>query len=190
MILVLGMVFSSCENENSKQIVEIEDTIDQNKLYGHTVRKTPKISEAVKEHTDRWGGFNDFEDDVTKIHRNTIDGLKIITDRLVVLSDSIVRHIPDTLHTQPIASRLKVVDTRIQLLHQMLDVYRVDSLQLEKNIAALAIANHNFITHMNAKFAKDDIEESQRAQEVAEIEKLKKSQDSIFKAELRDSNKL
>lgn len=181
---MLGIL--ACEEKAEEIQIEQEDTLSQ-AIFGKTTVKIPKLNETVKEVTNRWGGYQDFEDDIAKINRNTIEGLKVVTERLITQVDSLSNTVPDTLNTRPITSRLMVVQTRAKIMHQLVQRSKIDSTELEKSIAALTLANAQWVHQMNEKFAKDAIERGQKESEKKELEALKRKQDSILKAEIKDN---
>lgn len=185
--LAVLCVFFSCGNkQNNTPSATINDSAKE-AVYGKNNHKATTPNPAVLEITNEWGAYNDFAEDVLRVNRNTLDGLKTVTDRLVVSSDSISRFIPDTLNTRPISSRLIVLKTRIKLLQQELGFDRIDSSRIEEHISEINNAHTYFVSQMNEKFIKDGINQEQKEVEDREIEKRKR--DSIFKAELMDNNR-
>lgn len=189
-ILFISTIFiiamQACEEKSQEKSLEQVNETSQS-IYGKTTIKTPVLNETVKEFTNRWGGYQDYEDDISKINRNTIEGLKIVTNRLVSQVDSLQNNIPDTLGTKSIVSRLIVVQTRARLLHQLVQRTQTDSVAIEESIQALTLANAQWVYQMNEKFAKDAIESVQKETEKKELEALKQKQDAILQAEIKDN---
>ncbi len=186
-LLLVLFIFASCGNDDNSTTEASQKNLIVEAVYGKNNHTAPIPNAEVIEITEKWGAYNDFTDDITKVNRNTIEGLKVVVDRLVVSSDSLYRFIPDTLNTRPISSRLIVLETRIKLLKQALGYGRLDSIQVEENISEINMAHTNFISQMNEKFDKDAINQEQKDVEDREIEQRKL--DSIFKAELQDNNR-
>ncbi len=185
-LLVSLLIFSSCGNDNNKTPKASQDTQLAETIYGKNNHRAAIAAPTVSEITEQWGAYNDFSDDIPKVNRNTIEGLKVVSDRLVISVDSLSRFMPDTLNTRPITSRLMVLQTRLKLLQQQLSFDRLDSLMVEEHISEINNAHTIFITQMNEKFIKDGINQEQKDVEDREIEKRK--QDSIFRLELKDNN--
>lgn len=180
------LVFSSCGKDTNKTPEATQDIQQTEAIFGKNNHTAVIPAPAVLEITGQWGAYSDFTDDIPKINRNTIEGLKVVSDRLVISVDSLYRFIPDTLNTRPISSRLLVLQTRIKLLKQELSFDRLDSLKVEEHISEINTAHTTFISQMNEKFIKDGINQEQKDVEDREIEKRK--QDSIFRLELKDNN--
>jgi hypothetical protein len=187
LIIFSLLVFSSCGNDNNKTLEATQEIQQVEVVFGKNNDTTPLENPAVAQITAQWGAYLDFADDIPKVNLSTIDGLRVLSSRLVVSSDSLYRFIPDTLNTRPISSRLMVLQTRIKLLHQELGFDRLDSIKVEEHISEINDAHSNFIIQMNEKFIKDGINQEQKDVQDREIEKRKR--DSIFKAELRDNYK-
>lgn len=187
-LLLIGLfLFSSCGNDKDNTPLATQNNQITTSIFGKN-NHTPAVeAPRVLEITTEWGAYNDFKDDISKVNRNTIEDLKVVSDRLVVSSDSLYRFIPDTLRTNPISSRLMVLQTRIKLLQQELNFDRLDSVKIEKHISEINNAHTNFITQMNEKFIKDGINQEQKEVEDREIEQRKR--DSIFRLELQDNNR-
>ncbi|EDM45375.1 hypothetical protein SCB49_06197 [unidentified eubacterium SCB49] len=186
-LIIVLIVFTSCGNENNNTIQASQTDTQKEIIFGKNNHTAAVTAPPVIEITNNWGGYLDFSEDITKVNRNTIEGLKVVSDRLAVTTDSLYRFIPDTLNTTPIASRLLVVQTRIKLLQQQLGFDRIDSTKIEEHISEINDAHTVFISQMNEKFIKDGINQEQKEVEDREIEQRK--QDSIFKLELQDNNR-
>ncbi len=187
-ILLLSLlIFSSCGNDKGNTTLATQDTSKSKTIFGKNNHTAAVAAPALTEITGQWGAYNDFTDDINKVNRNTIEGLKVVSNRLVVSSDSLYRFIPDTLNTKSISARLMVLQTRIKLLQQEIRFDRLDSSKVEEHISEINNAHTNFITQMNEKFIKDGINQEQKDVEDREIEKRKR--DSIFNLELKDNNR-
>lgn len=185
LLTLILLVFSSCGNDNNKTPGATQELQEVAAIFGKNNHTAAISAPEVSEITGQWGAYNDFADDITKVNRNSIEGLKVVTDRLVVSVDSLSRFIPDTLNTRPIGSRLLVLQTRVKLLQQQLNFDRLDSVKIEEHISEINTAHTTFITQLNEKFIKDGINQEQKDVEDREIEKRKR--DSIFKLELLDN---
>ena len=73
------------------------------------------------------------------------------------------------------------------MLHQEVHKDRFENEEIESHLQTLNRATQNFVEQINGKFAKDQIDLDQQDEEAKELEKQRRLRDSIFQAELRDS---
>ena len=100
--------------------------------------------------------------------------------------DSLSKNIPDTLFNQAILSRVIVVKTRINLLHQELKKSKIDSIQLQNYMNEMNASVSNLIIQINEKFQKDAIDLKRVEDEKKELENQKRFLDSVYQIELQD----
>ena len=178
----------SCGNP-SEVIDDQQEVVDTTTLYGDKRFVFPDLSQNAKVHITKWGAFEDFEAEAKNINGSTIEALRDKSERLISRIDSLTKKVPDTLKTQAIVSRVMVTKTRASLLHEEVRKSRIDSARLENQIDEMNIATKNLIVQINEKFQKDAIYLQRRDDEKKELEKQKRFLDSVYKAELEDSNK-
>ncbi|MEZ4794650.1 MAG: hypothetical protein R2773_04090 [Flavobacteriaceae bacterium] len=103
-------------------------------------------------------------------------------------SDSLAKHIPDTLFSNAIQSRLTIVRTQIHLLQQEVNKGNPNTENIERSLNNTLKSVNNFIQQINEKIQKDQIDLQRRDNEKKELEKQKKAMDSIYQLELQDQN--
>lgn len=188
-VLIAITTFNLSCNDNKVDVMQ-EKQVDKNVLYGIPNIQFPNYTKAASYQLLNWGVYSDFINEVKSINGSKYDALKVKTERLVTYVDSMTKVIPDTLRTMPILTRMKVVRTRSNLLHQEVNKVKLDSSLLQLNINEMNNATTNLIAQINEKFKKDDIDFEQREGEANELKKQKKFLDSVKKVELEDQRKI
>ncbi len=163
--------------------------VNENGIYGDKTIQFPKFTPSASYQLLNWSIYNDFMLEVEQINRSKVSNLKDRTERLVTFVDSMGKVIPDTLKTMQILTRIKVVNTRANLLAQDVNKSRLDSSFLKENISELNNAATNLISQINDKFKKDDIDFQQKEGEESELKKQQKFLDSVQIEELKDLKK-
>ena len=188
LLIYTTLLFIGCgDNQNQQTNVEVKKP-DATSLYGEAEITFPSLSEQARNFTSQWGAFEDFETESKAINGATIEDLKNSSERLMTLTDSISKNLPDTIAVQPIKSRVMVAQTRAHLLNQMVHRTQIDSVKLQDYIVEMNNATSNLIVQLNDKFKKDAIDQERIETEKKEIEAQKRRRDSIFKEELKDKN--
>lgn len=184
LILNFGMV--SCGDSNEKSQSEIQTTNNSSTLFGDQKFVFPELSDKAKIYVSNWAVFDDFEKEVKTLNGNTIEVLLNKSELLVSHLDSLSKNIPDTLFNQAILSRVIVVKTRINLLHQELKKSKIDSIQLQNYMNEMNASVSNLIIQINEKFQKDAIDLKRVEDEKKELENQKRILDSVYQIELQD----
>ena len=184
LILNFGMV--SCGDSNEKSQTEIQTTYNNSTLFGNQKFVFHELSDKAKIYVSNWAVYDDFEKEVKTLNGNTIEVLLNKSELLVSHLDSLSKNIPDTLFNQAILSRVIVVKTRINLLHQELKKSKIDSIQLQNYMNEMNASVSNLIIQINEKFQKDAIDLKRVEDEKKELENQKRYLDSVYKIELQD----
>ena len=184
LILNFGMV--SCGDSNEKSQTEIQTTYNNSTLFGNQKFVFHELSDKAKIYVSNWAVYDDFEKEVKTLNGNTIEVLLNKSELLVSHLDSLSKNIPDTLFNQAILSRVIVVKTRINLLHQELKKSKIDSIQLQNYMNEMNASVSNLIIQINEKFQKDAIDLKRVEDEKKELENQKRFLDSVYKIELQD----
>jgi len=150
----------------------------------HRISLNPKAREFVED----WPIFQDFETELSSLDRSRLDALKTKSEKLLAHSDSLAKHIPDTLFSNAIQSRLTIVRTQIHLLQQEVNKGNPNTENIERSLNNTLKSVNNFIQQINEKIQKDQIDLQRRDNEKKELEKQKKAMDSIYQLELQDQN--
>ncbi len=184
LILIFGMV--SCGDSNEKSQTEIQTKNNNSTLFGNQKFVFPELSDKAKIYVSNWAVYDDFEKEVKTLNGNTIEVLLNKSELLVSHLDSLSKNIPDTLFNQAILSRVIVVKTRINLLHQELKKSKIDSIQLQNYMNEMNASVSNLIIQINEKFQKDAIDLKRVEDEKKELENQKRFLDSVYRTELQD----
>ena len=179
-----GMV--SCGDSNEKSQSEIQTTNNSSTLFGDQKFVFPELSDKAKIYVTNWAVYDDFEKEVKTLNGNTIEVLLNKSELLVSHLDSLSKNIPDTLFNQAILSRVIVVKTRINLLHQELKKSKIDSIQLQNYMNEMNASVSNLTIQINEKFQKDAIDLKRVEDEKKELENQKRFLDSVYQIELQD----
>ena len=185
-ILILNFGMVSCGDSNEKSQTEIQTTNNNSTLFGDQKFVFPELSDKAKIYVSNWAVYDDFEKEVKTLNGNTIEVLLNKSELLVSHLDSLSKNIPDTLFNQAILSRVIVVKTRINLLHQELKKSKIDSIQLQNYMNEMNASVSNLIIQINEKFQKDAIDLKRVEDEKKELENQKRFLDSVYQIELQD----
>ena len=175
----------ACE-EGKKSSADSEIQIVDTTTYGNNSFKFPKLVPLADSIVKDWPVFKDFKGVSVNLHNSTLEDLQRKSKYLITLTDSIARSIPETLNTRPIISRISVVQTRANLLKQEVELSQPKSENIEYYIHESQKAITNFVLQINEKVQKDLIDGQRKEDELKELEKQKKSRDSIFELERQD----
>lgn len=182
----VSILLSSCGNREDSLVEDVEVTQNFNNRFGDTSVQLPKLSSAAETEVIGWSVFEDFQNEMNTLNGSTLEELRTKSERLKLHTDSLGKKIPEVLATQPINSRLLVVDARVNLLDQEINKTRVDSLSIEEQLKELTMATVNFYLQINEKLQKDNIDKEREEDEKKELEKQKRFLDSVYQAELKD----
>ena len=184
--ILLLLMLISCGDTSEENLGVQETSKDSTATYGFSNFIFPKLSKNAEELVAEWPIFEDFQLEASSINGRTIQELRVQTPRLLAHTDSLSKKIPDSLNTRPIASRLIIVKTRAQLLHQVVNRGRVDSIKLQDALNEMNLSVRDFITQLNGKLQKDAIDFQRKDNEKKELEKQQRFLDSVFQSELKD----
>jgi len=181
-LIIVGFLFScgNASEENQKP------ANDASIIFGNPDFSFQELSAPAKEQAVRWGALEDFLAEAKNMNGNNYEALRTRSERMKQYSDSLFKHIPDTLNTQPINSRLLVLKTRSELLFQASHQDAIDSLKLQNSVTEMNIAVNHLIIQMNQKFQKDHIDFQRKEDEQNELKKQQRYQDSILNLERMD----
>ncbi|MBT8262202.1 MAG: hypothetical protein KJO05_05235 [Bacteroidia bacterium] len=184
--LIFSLLFSSCGKSEEKPAELFEEAQDFSNGFGDKTMLFPKLISAAETEVSSWSVFEDFQNEMKTLNGSTLAELRVKSERLRLHTDSLRKKIPEALATQPIKSRLLVVDSRVNLLDQEINKSPIDSLTLEEHLRELTTATVNFYLQINEKLQKDKIDQEREEDEKKELEKQKRFLDSVYQAELKD----
>ena len=179
------MCLWACKHEiDSDNLIEseLQDTL----IFGNAPFEFPKLSSEVNSIVKDWPVFNDFRGVSINFQNSTIEDLKRKSKNLQILTDSLSRSLPDSLNSPPIVSRITVIQTRVQLLHQEAEMGKPKPEKINLYIEELRKSIINFVLQINEKVEKDLIDFQRKDDEAKELEQQRKVRDSIFQLELED----
>ena len=184
----ISFLFFNCKQEHSeKPVFQEEETLSE-KTYTLNTKNSPRLSNLVIDLTLQWESFSQLQEEIKSLNGETLDGLIAKAPTLVAISDSLSFKIPDTLKSKLIDARVLVAKTRVQVLNQELKKGKADTAKIQTALIELQQAMDNLIIHINQKLIKEAIDKERLENEKKELAKQKKFMDSVFKAELKNSN--
>jgi len=186
------LMLHSCGESEIEPVNETVVVENLNIRYGKESLKLPQLTTSAQAEVANWLVFDDFQKEISTINGNTLNDLKSKTERLLLHTDSLSKKIPNVLYTRPITSRLVVLNSRVNLLHQEVSKAKTDSTAIVNQLNELTTAATNFIVQINEKLEKDEIDLERVEDEKKELKKQKRFLDSVYKAEREDlmKNKL
>ena len=186
-IYLLFFVFLSC-GDTSVEENQLQDVKTDTLLFAEKGFTLPALSPQASKLVENWPIFQEFKAEASGFKNLQLENLKSKTERLLVQVDSLSKNIPDTLFSNAIQSRVTIVKTRVHLLKQEASRGRIRPEEIENNLLETQKAITAFIIQINEKVLKDKIDFQRKDDEEKELEKLKKTRDSIFNLELKDQN--
>lgn len=148
----------------------------------------PSMDPALNDILTDWSIFLEFKAAADGLHDLNHNALQNKLLLMQAHADSMMAHLPDTLNTPAIESRLRIISTRIQLLRQETTKGRLSAEKVETEIGETNEAVKNFYVQINEKIQKDAIDKSRTESEQAELKKQERFRDSIFQLELQDQD--
>lgn len=133
----------------------------------------PKLSADAMDKITSWQYFQEFENDLRQINRGNVRSYRSETERMAAVADSLLKNIPETLNTNAISSRMRVVNVRIKLLEETMHQPNAKLEIITNHLNETNAAFSNLIIQINEKFEKQRIDELART-----IENLERSQNN------------
>lgn len=169
-LLILG-----CNNTKTEE----KEILSENVELPSTGLQLPFLGEEARDALVGWHRFQEFENDLKRINAGTLTRFSAESERMAVAVDTLQNTIPEALNTTIISSRMRVVNTRVKLLHEVLHQRGSDSLVLLENLRETNTAFVNLLAQIQAKFEKARIDEMARTDENIETNKRLQTNDSI-----------
>ena len=185
---LLPWVLLSCDDISSEESIK-QDVASDSLIFASKDFTLPTLNSQASKIVENWPIFQEFKTEALGLKNLPLENLKSKTERLILQVDSISKNIPDTLRSNTIQSRVAIVKTRVNLLKQEINRGRIRPLEIEKNLEETKIAITTFILQLNEKVVKDKIDFQRKDNEEKELEKQRKTRDSIFEQERKDQNK-
>lgn len=182
----LSLVFS-CGNSSEENVLEPQS--NSSMIFGEKNYRVPELSALAKEQAIQWGVLEDMLSQAQTINGSTHEDLLNHSERLQQYSDSLIKSVPQALDTDPIKSRLIVLNTRSRVLYQTSHQALIDSTDIQNAVTEMNAAVNNLIVQLNEKFQKEKIDLQRKGDEEMELQQQKRYKDSIMELELKDINR-
>ncbi len=175
-LTVVLFFFYSCKNkEKEEEIVDIQEKVEVPNSSLQIPVLSPETSNAIAS----WQRFQEFEDDLKRINQSGIRRYIRETERMAAAADSLLISIPQTLKSNAISSRMRVVNARTKLLNEALHQKGSDSLRVRNNLIETNLAYTNLLNQINEKFEKQRIDSLAKTDKNIDINKKQQRNDSI-----------
>jgi hypothetical protein len=175
LFLFFVLLIFSCNNTKSLE----SEVLPENVELPSSGLQLPVLSEEARDALVSWQRFQEFENDLKRINTGSLTRFSAESERMAVAVDTLQNTIPEALNTTIISSRMRVVNTRVKLLHEVLHQRGSDSLVLLANLKETNIAFVNLLAQIQAKFEKQRIDKMARTDENIEANKRLQTNDSI-----------
>lgn len=175
LILIAFIVSCNTNKENPENQTNNESDLDLPKLDS----RFPVLSPEAQNQVTSWQYFKEFENDLKRINQGNVRSYRAETERMVSVSDSLLKNIPEYLNTNSISSRMRVLNVRIKLLDENLHQPTVKTDVIAENLKEANAAFSNLIIQINELFEKQRIDEMTRLEENMERVENSQAQDSL-----------
>lgn len=187
LLISASLLIFSCGNSSEETNQMSLDNVSV--IFGEENYVFTQLSSQAKEQAGKWDVLNDFLSETKQLNGGEYQDIRNRSERLQQFSDSLIKSVPEALNSNPINSRLVVIKTRSDILYQNSHKAILDSAGIQNAIVEMNSAVDNLIMHLNEKFEKERIDLQRKDNEEMELNKLKKSKDSIMNLELQDQNR-
>lgn len=187
LLISASLLIFSCGNSSEETNQTSLDNVSV--IFGEENYVFTQLSSQAKEQAGKWDVLNDFLSETKQLNGGEYQDIRNRSERLQQFSDSLIKSVPEALNSNPINSRLVVIKTRSDILYQNSHKAILDSAGIQNAIVEMNSAVDNLIMHLNEKFEKERIDLQRKDNEEMELNKLKKSKDSIMNLELQDQNR-
>ncbi|PKP27105.1 MAG: hypothetical protein CVU03_00760 [Bacteroidetes bacterium HGW-Bacteroidetes-2] len=175
-LTVFLFFFYSCKDkEQVEKIIDEQENVE----LPSTSLQIPVLSPEARNAIASWQRFQEFENDLKRINQGGIRRFSRETERMAAAADSLQITIPEVLNSNAISSRMRVVNTRVKLLHEALHQNGSDSLRVWNNLRETNMAYANLLLQINEKFEKQRIDAMAKTDENIETNKKKQEYDSL-----------
>lgn len=160
--IIVLIVFLGCQKNNSESSTEKVSIEEPQKVKTITAKAIESfkyndyiLGDDANKAVEKWGRFQELETQISFLKKADITFFTEEKDTLKAFLDSLRISIPDTINTNPINSRISVLETKLLKLNNdlTLDNYSVDNKLT--SIKDLLIANSNLIFGINKKLEFD-----------------------------------
>lgn len=114
----------------------------------------PKLSADAMDKITSWQYFQEFENDLRQVNRGNVRSYRSETERMATIADSLLNNIPESLNSNAISSRMRVVNVRIKLLEETIHQPNANIEVITNHLAETNTAFSNLIIQINETFEK------------------------------------
>lgn len=166
LFISFGLIVScqKTQEETPKEALEAPKQLSIPKIES----RFPVISPLAQEKITSWLYFTEFNNDLKNINQGNVRNYRAETERMVALSDSLLKNIPNSLNTPIILSRMRVVNVRVKLLNETMHQSTVKTNVIYENLKETNTAFSNLILQINERFEKLKIDQITRIEETKE----------------------
>ncbi|MCR9182669.1 MAG: hypothetical protein NXH73_07060 [Flavobacteriaceae bacterium] len=177
LILILSAFLVSCNTSKEENGNQSNSEIDLN--LPQLDSRFPLLSAQAQNQITSWQYFKEFENDLKRINQGNVRDYRAETERMVAVSDSLLKNIPEDLNTNSISSRMRVLNVRVKLLDETLHQPTVKTDVITENLKETNTAFSNLIIQINELFEKQRIDEMTRLKENMERAETNQTRDSL-----------
>lgn len=176
-VLILSLLLVSCNTKKEENANQSNNEIDLD--LPQLDNRFPVLSAEAQNQVTSWQYFKEFENDLNRINQGNVRDYRAETERMVSVSDSLLKNIPEVLNTKVISSRMRVLNVRVKLLDENLHQPTVKTDIITENLKETNTAFSNLIIQINELFEKQRIDEMTRTEENLERSIKNQTRDSL-----------
>ncbi len=177
LVLTLSLFFVSCNDNKVENTNQSTNELDLN--LPQLDSRFPVLSAEAQNQVTSWQYFKEFENDLKRINQGNVRDYRAETERMVTVTDSLLKNIPEYLNTNAISSRMRVLNVRVKLLDETMHQPTVKTDVITENLQETNTAFSNVIIQINELFEKQRIDEMTQLEENMERAETGQTRDSI-----------
>lgn len=139
----------------------------------------PNLSADAMDKITSWQYFQEFENDLKQINRGNVRSYRSETERMSAVADSLLKNIPESLNSNAISSRMRVVNVRIKLLKESIHQPNAELDVITTHLSEANNAFTNLIIQINERFEKMRIDELAKTLQNLERSQNTRTTDSL-----------
>lgn len=177
-LLFFLVVFVSCKSDQQSQNQTGTSTPSDTVVTSKTnAWQAPQFSTKAREAVNAWKNFREFENSISYLNQVEIKNISSETKRMTEISDTLLMYIPKAINSSPIASRMRVLKTRVYLFDELASRHTVKKEVVKNYLNEMNTAYTNLVLKINEKFEKEEIDAMTKTQQ--NLQTSKQQNDSI-----------
>ncbi|MEX0996895.1 MAG: hypothetical protein WDZ45_07590 [Flavobacteriaceae bacterium] len=176
-VLILSLFLVSCNTKKEENANQSNNEIDLD--LPQIDSRFPVLSAEAQNQVTSWQYFKEFENDLKRINQGNVRDYRAETERMVTVSDSLLKNIPEYLNTNAISSRMRVLNVRVKLLDETMHQPTVETDVITENLKETNTAFSNVIIQINELFEKQRIDEMTKLKENMQRAETGQSRDTL-----------